>query len=450
MTSSAWKISIRGPNYFIGVVFLYFLTLSGDLLEIAVGPIDIKFSRFFGSVLLLFLLLFHRLRLIEKKLFVCFLWFLSSCVISAFFSTQFTRSLGSIGAAVFTYICFFLVPLNLMHIFDRNAILRLYLIAFACVGIHALSQLILSFFGIDDPFVTQKAGITSIARGQSWAYEPSYYALYAIPCVAYLNARYLLKSEGIVFWKVLGANLLLLISTSTGAFFSYFIFFATSFVLSLFCFVKRDFGFLRKRIVKFSMGFSLLFCGIGLIFVEIFLHTFYKFFYIGLTSHWSFNQRWQKIIEGWEAFCTSPLFGIGLRGVEKYSYLKAHYDNPDVTLYGSINAKEMFQLYTPSNVFIEMLSSLGVFGLGAFVLLGVLICQMFSAAIKNDRLPIEERKIILSLFISIIVMMICLQFNQELFRNYIWVHLGIGIGYLVSVCSKTDLKIRTPLSEEKK
>lgn len=403
------------------------------MLEVSVCGVGLKGSRFFACGLLIILLLSNRFRIIEKKVFVCFLWILSSFIISAFFSTQFLRSIGSAGAGLFTYVCFFLVPLNVMLLLDREKVIKWYFLSFAVVGLHALAQFLLSFFHVYDPLVMQRAGVTTIARGQSWTYEPSYYALFAIPFVMCLNARYLLKEEGLKFWKVLGANLLLLASTSTGAFFSYFIFFLVCFFLSFFCFVKRHFPYLRVRAGKFLIGFCLFFCSAGVFFLEMFQHTFYKFFYLGLLSHWSFQERWDRIVEGWEMFCASPLFGIGLRGPEKYSYLMAHFDNLDVSLYGPINAREMYHAYTPSNVLVEVLSSLGVFGFCAIVLLAILICQLFCAALKEDRLPLQERKRIFALFISIIVMVCCLQFNQELFRNYVWAHMGISVGYVLSV-----------------
>lgn len=437
MTLSVWKMSTREPkSWLIGLIFLYFLTLSGDLLEFTVCSVGIKVSRCLGSLLLCFLLLFNRFRILERKLFFCFLGVLSSFILSAFFSPNFSRSIGSAGAGLFTYVCFFLVPLNLICFFDRNKILRLYFLSFACVGVHALLQFLLSFVGVTEFFVTQRAGISSIARGQSWSYEPSYYALFATPFVAFLNARYLLSKKGLSLWKVFLSNVLLLISTSTGGFFSYFVFFAACLFLSLWTFVKSSFPMLRVKAGKFFIGFILLFCSAGFLVIEIFLHTFYKFFYIGFLAHGSFMERWDKIVDGWKLFCTSPLFGVGLRGFEEYGFRQAHFGHADAPIYGAVNAREMFFAYTPSNVLMEMLTSLGFYGLCAFVLLGCVVWQMFHAAIQDRRLGIHERGKLLSFLISIIVMLVCLQFNQELFRNYIWAHMGISIGYLISVRSE--------------
>ncbi len=428
-------------NCLLVLVFLYFVTLSGDLLQLTMGAVEFKVSRFFACALFCVLLLSNRLRLIEKKFFLCFLLLVSSCILSSFFSSNISRTIAGIGAAIFTYLCFFLVPLNLMFLFDRDKILRLYFLSFVCVGVHASLQFALSFFGIQDPFVTQCTGISSIARGQSCCFEPSFYALYATPFVAFFNAHFLFsKKEDRSSWiSVLGINLFLLVSTSTGGFFSYLIFIAVCLMLTLFSFIRRHFPFLLRKICKFTLVFGISFCSVGLILQEMFLRTFYKFFHVGLFAHWSFMERWEKIVAAWDVFLEFPLFGAGLRSVEHYLYLKSHFDNAQTHLYGKLDNKEMFDGYINSNVFIEILSSLGVYGLGVFCLFGILIWHMFTTALKSSRISFQERTTILSLFLSVIVMMICLQFNQEIFRSYVWVHVGLSLGYVLQVDSKNLL-----------
>jgi hypothetical protein len=326
------------------------------------------------------------------------------------------------------YICFFLVPLNLMFLYDRNKIVRLYFLSFALVGLHALAQVILSVFDIHDPFVKQVTpGSFVIARGQSWTYEPSYYALFATPFVSFLNCRFLLK-EDVPLWKILGANILLLVSTSTGGFFSYFIFFVVIIGLS---FLSKHFSYLRARSIYYLLAFIFCFGAISLLFIEIFLGTFYKFFHIGFFAHWSFAERWEKIVLGWDVFCASPFFGVGLRGFEAHAYLMDHFDNPHVALHEHVDVQTLLTNYVSTNVFMEILSSLGTYGLCAFLFLAVIMWQMFSSAISDSRLPLTERKTLFAFFVSILVMILCLQFNQELFRNYIWAHMGISIGYLL-------------------
>jgi hypothetical protein len=405
--------------------------LSGDCLEVPVGTFSIKLSRVLGIGLFFALLLSNRFRLMEKTLFYCFLWIFGSFLVSSCFSSAFLASLGGCGAALIAYVCFFLVPLNLMRLFDKEKIMRLYFLSFVCVGLHALAQCLLSFFGIFEPFATQIIGSTQIVRGQSWLYEPSYYALFATPFVFFLNTRYLLGSTRRPF-MVLGANLLLLASTSTGAFLCYFIFFCLCLIFSCFSIVQRFFPGLPRRVCRFAAAFFVCMGALGLCFKHLFLHTFLKFFYFGLFLHWSFVERYDKIVDCWNIFCSAPFFGIGLRSIEHHLYLISHF-NTEILLNADYQWKELFAHYTATNVLMELLASLGLFGLSAFVVLGVVIVRLFCATIRDARVGLEEKKTLFSLFLSVVMMIICLQFNQELFRNYVWAHMGISVGYLLKV-----------------
>ncbi|HEY2810094.1 MAG TPA: hypothetical protein VGJ00_01725 [Rhabdochlamydiaceae bacterium] len=439
--SACFTIQQRAKNLWIVLVFLYFLTSCGDLLEVNAGPISVKFPRLLAVSLFILLLFSNRFRVYEKKLFFAFLWILSACVVSAFFSCNAWRTLAGCGASILAYVGFFLVPINLIFLFGRARILQLYWLSFVCVGLHALMQFFLSFFGIRDPFVAQiLGGEILIFRGQSWTYEPTFYALFATPFVVFLNTRFLLSSSEetpkIPLWKVLGSNALLLCSTSTGGFFSYFVFFALCFAFTLSCAYRRLFPLLRKRLVCFVLGFATAFALLGILCWEVFLRSFYKFFHMGFFAHWSFLERWDKVVEGWKIFCRYPFFGVGLRGVEQYLYLQAHFNDPSVQLYGRLETRDTFLVYSSSTVLMEILASLGVFGLCAFIALGILVWNMFSALLKSALIPAEEKKTLFSLFMSVLVMGVCMQFNQELFRNYVWIHMGISLGYLLNVRSE--------------
>ena len=376
--------------------------------------------------------------MIGKNFFLCFLTIFSSFLLSCCFSYDPFRSLLASGAGVLTYVCFFLVPINLIYLFGREQVLRLYFLSFLFVGLHALSQCALSLLDIHDPFATQFVPVANVARGQSFTYEPSYYALFAVPFAFFFNTRFLLSAFTLQnLWKVIGVNILLLTSISTGAFFSYFIFFATVLVLSCFSCIKTHFPQLRKKIMTFCLGFCLLFASVSLIFLELFLHTFYKFFYFGLLSHWSSAERFDRIIEGWKIFCAHPLFGIGLRNVEHYLYLQAHFNETQAPLfYEKLNTRELFNPYASSNILVEILASLGLYGLLGFILFGLLVWRAFFQSFQDRRIAHEEQKNLFALFVSLIVMLICLQFNQELFRNYVWIHMGISLGYLLNVRSE--------------
>ena len=164
-----------------GIIFFYFLFSSADLLEFSIGPTSIKFSRFFAVLLFLILIATNRFHVIGKNFFLCFLTIFSSFLLSCCFSYDPFRSLLASGAGVLTYVCFFLVPINLIYLFGREQVLRLYFLSFLFLGLHALSQCALSLLDIHDPFATQFVPVANVARGQSFTYEPSYYALFAVP-----------------------------------------------------------------------------------------------------------------------------------------------------------------------------------------------------------------------------------------------------------------------------
>lgn len=123
---------------------------------------------------------------------------------------------------------------------------------------------------------------TGLVRGQAMTYEPAFYALYAIPFVVYANTKYLLSRWDFgAFLKIISINVLLLISTSKGTFFSYFVFCLIGLCYSYLPSVQRIIIGLRRNLLVLMSGFGLIFCAIGLFFQDLFINTFYKFFKMG-------------------------------------------------------------------------------------------------------------------------------------------------------------------------
>lgn len=148
------------------------------------------------------------------------------------------------------------------------------------------------------------------------------------------------------------------------------------------------------------------------------------FFPIGL-----FFDRFKGIVSAWEVFCQHPLFGAGLGGVGPY--LWGQWFNQETPI-GSLCLAEI-ELFDPTNVLTEVLASLGVFGFLAIVSTWTVFFRWFMLCLKDKTRTLEERKDIFALLISCIVMLICLQFNQGIFRCYVWVHTGICVGHLLPV-----------------
>ena len=289
-------------------------------------------------------------------------------------------------------------------------------------------------------------------RGSALAHEPSFYALYAIPYVVFINSRTLIsralndklsqKGECFIrfcdnkkqFALTFFVNLFLLVSTATTAFFSYIVFFFVLMFFRRYPFVEDCFFGLRKKLLKVSAIFVTLFVLVGVMIPELFKRTFLKFFYYGL-SHESFNDRFTGIINAVKVFCDYPLFGVGLGGVGPLVYSQ----EMNLRHQAMLTELDRYEIHTlePTNVFTEVLGCLGIYGFLGFALFIILLWRQFRIILNDNRILIEEKVNVLAFLISIIVMIICLQINQGLFRGYIWVHIGIGIGYIYKIKVKT-------------
>ena len=397
------------------LIFLYFVLSSAELLHLVMGIFKPKLGHIVALVLLGWMVLEKRMWRLPKPLFHAFIFILSSMIISAVLGHAPLRSLGYVGVYLFNFLIYFFLPFQLMQIVQPDKLLRLYWSSFVVVGCYAVLQLGLSLFGVYEPFALQRVG--SLARGQAWTYEPSYYALYILPYVMYHNSLAIIQ-EGTSRIKLLFQNLLLIVSTSTGLIVSYPAFFG----------IATFFKEMRK--IKLFVAIS-TFC-VSLIlatvlFYETVIHTLFKFFYFGLY-HFSFSARWEGIVASIKTFLKHPIFGAGLGGVSTERFVaESTYDTKLITL-------QEFEAFDPTNAFTEILASLGVIGLVAFIYLGIVFYRAF--------LDAQDKQRGTALFLSLIVMLIALQMNQGLFRPYVWIHAAIVYSFLISN-RKILLEVRT-------
>ncbi len=424
--SKGWTFPSVGKLLPFILPFFYFLFSSGELLHIVLTIFKPKIGNliavfFFGY----FCITFKRM-VFPRALFYPFLWLLLAQCISAFFSVHMARSCGYIGIYLFNFIFYFLLPLNLFQVFEAAKILKTYSMAFCCVGLYAVFQVVFSIFGLFDRFALQRLG--DLARGQAWTYEPSFYALYITAYVMFKNAAAILKMNNKLSWKeitkLFGINCMLIASTSTGIIFSYPIFCAVTCWLSLWKPLRASLTFVKWRILKFIAVCCACCAMLSLLFWDMARDSLFKLFYFGFLNHGSFNIRWSGVVACWNIFLEYPIFGIGIGGVGPYYFIKsAYYDIVPLTL-------TEVEMYDPTNVFTEVLASLGLVGMIGLVMLSWVFYRAFRKVIISPTVSAEEKSTSQALFISLIVVLIVLQMNQGLFRPYIWIHAGMVYGYL--------------------
>ena len=131
-------------------------------------------------------------------------------------------------------------------------------------------------------------------------------------------------------------------------------------------------------------------------------------------------------------FTESPLWGYGFGGISAEAMARDGMSLAEMEAMGRGGVT--------GNVFLEVLAASGL--VGAILLLAygiVLIRPMFSRKIWTGK----GDTIALALILALLGEAIMLAMNQNLLRNYTWLHIAVLSGYLYSRQSFSDCKIPT-------
>ncbi len=438
----------KGADLFTPLLLCYFLALHADQLSFIFADLTVRISNFFALLLLGFMLLRGAYldafpRRLKWALALLSLSLLASCLVSE----GRERSLLFFGWYGLTLVGYFLLPYLLLFCFPERRVMKLYLLSFVLVGVYGLLQFALSLIGVHDPFASQTFG-AGWSRPSSFAYEPSYLALYMTPFVVLACGFFLLKRGGdFILFRRMGLKelllclLLYLSSFTTTTFFALVFFIALSFCLP----TTRLFSSAYRARLRFSVAFALSCLALALGLPGFSRDIFFKFFSSEFWTHHSFYERWIGIENSFQLFLERPLFGVGLGNIPVHLFNAwREQDSRFFFLFNEdefANAANPIKFFEPMNVATEILASAGLIGFLAF---GFLLYSYYRESREALALPLpEERRIwIYLLLLSTFVMLIVLQFNQGLFRTYIWTHLAIA--YAFTVRSKTTIEKSGP------
>ena len=399
------------------LTLLYFMSAPTDYLHIPLLLFKAKLTNLIAFSLFLCALLLFKVIRIPQNSFLLTLAMLGSMSLSASTSINPLVCIGFILFFAFSYLCYFLTTYNLFRFFASDALLKIYSYSFYCTGIYALCQVLFSLCGVSLPGVDQY--ILGIARGQAFAYEPSFYALYMTPFTMYSTASFILQDSSLrriknLFWP----NLFLLASTSTGCFFSYLFFLFFMIIFQKLNIIKTR---IRKLLFQFSISFTIMSVILWTMNKDLITSGFLKFFYSGV-GHFSLQDRWRGLIEYWTIFLENPLIGVGFGAGPFYI---AQQKSSQVNLLDS----SIFNRYCPMNATTEVLAGLGTLGALLFLYFFYFLINTFRTTLKIPTLTQEERMTLIALALSICVMFSTLQFNQSIMRSYMWIHIGFFCGY---------------------
>lgn len=417
---------LRHPLSF--VFFLYFLTASGDLFNLSFLFFKVKLINLIALCLLLVAWAAYKKLYVDREYLLVAVFCLGSMLLSTFFGYNRSICLSFVFFFAFNYVFYFLLSFNTFFWLREEWVFRLYFLSFLCVGCYAAAQIISSLFGVFLPFTTQR--IAYIARGQGFSYEPSYYALYMTSFTMFQNAQYFLEGPEKRNWRrTLLANLLLLASTSTGCFFSYLCFVAVCFLFQGLGFVKRWID--GKLLLKVTGYCIATFTSLFILNYDLIRAGFLKFFYLGF-QHGSFAERWDVLWNYFRVFLEHPWVGTGLGGTSTYLLNEMGMDIADFLNVDLLNDPRL----VPLNVTTELLAGLGIVGGSVFLYFLYRVARTFQKALRIPTLSETERVRLLAFAISFCVLLFTLQFNQSIMRAYIWVHVGLGVGYAKFLCAK--------------
>lgn len=431
----------RVLDLFGALVFLYFVTLHADQLNCTMGGYTVRFNNMIALILLTILVMrpYGKVIAIHRQLVLGLGGITASLLISFGCSPYKTRCFVFIGWWAITVCCYVLVPYLLFRIVEIRRILKLYFASFFVVGAIAAFQGFISLFSSVSFFAHQHA-YGQIVRPNAFAYEPSFYALYMSPFVVMIHLHYFIQRQSAAFLfkqvnkkHLLIIHFLFLISTATSTIFTYAIFATTLLILTWATKWKHNIAPLGKAVFKWIcalLGLLMALMAASPIFAKNF---FLKFFIFKFHQHHSFMERWTGIVNAWKVFLEHPWVGIGLGGLPSHFYNA--YMRGDRTYLFTFRENyfsewgRSLKLFEPTNVFTEVLSSLGICGIVAFAFLIFSYVRLTNQAHKRLAGNPYLRNWVFIFLVSVLVDLFVLQFNQGLMRCYIWTHFAIAYAF---------------------
>jgi hypothetical protein len=423
---------LGGPLRFIALAAatLIILTSSFDIFLVAqIGP-NVRFCQLLAPVLILLAALRAargaRLPLIGAiPLFAWLLFQVAFVPITGFWP----KSLG--------YCLWLLLNIASVYSFvylfgdDERAlvtIIRWYARSFAAIAICGIVQFCLPLFGLPSPLVTEWWIPGRLARVNGFSYEPSYFATYLLIGFVFAGslrrARTTLISSAsllIIYWLALIG--IVLSSSRMGIVFVIAEIFLAQFAPWL-LFLK-DFG--RLRIVwRHARALAPSFAVIVLLSVAIVgaakelrdnpatMLMLLNGTGISNTAAHSVVERESSFEDTLAVFAGHPVIGRSLGGVS-YAIGQLHGED--------LHSFEESKQFEGMNIFAEVLAASGIVGVIPFILFLTALIRKPLKLAKSAALNYSA--LLRALVRSFWFLLAILQFNQNILRPYLWIHIAI-------------------------
>lgn len=404
------------------LLFLSFLTSSWDIF----GTLTIDGYTFRVCALTLSMLMGLSIIKIKSDGFFYpagFFWLLAACLVNWLACFKDGLYKNEIAHALwFTFLVggYFFVP-NLVA--SRKILkntLVLYMASFFILSVFGFFQLFLFLIFWKELFITQWIVPGVFPRVSGFSYEPSYYATYLITgwslCYFYVcqepNSKKILNW---ILYTVLAIGLA--VSSSKGIIGGELLILLSGFLIIIF---KPVFGFRRGSVIAATgFGFAAFFLYLSLAFsvigskprIQEDIKPFLQGTGLIATGSHSVAARWDSTGATFDVFKENYLIGVSFGGIP-YKIAKVNGE--------TIQDYEDFKANQGNSVLIECLAALGAFGFFC-------LCGCFFNIVRALWGPkrLVSPKVAVALVGALIVSLIALQFNQNLFRFYFWLFIYV-------------------------
>lgn len=377
--------------------FISVLLIGADIFGLKIG-INIRLDQIFLVILTLLLAYKNSYHVTKNKWIFAFVL---CSFISTIFSFKFTRGVMFFASIIYNVIFIFYSFSNYVKTYGiQKFILIFRYTCYVQFFIFLLQYVLKVGFNYEFSLIPSYGYFGGVPRFKLWFYEPSYLATYMVFWFTISCYTLLVGNNKKYIWDLIACTLLLTLSTSSTG----FIGMALSLLMVLIIWISQ--GITKKKFLV------LLLIGVVLILFAFVFRDILQV-YVGRLFSGSLDGASGGRITGWKetfaVFLQRPLFGVGPGN------------------YGLFLGEEAG--YVPTNVTLEIMSTLGIFSTIAFYGLTVsLIVNSIKIYRRNRNV---DTSLMVACAVGLFVFTIVLQINQSYLRLYHWMIFGILQGAII-------------------
>ena len=383
-------------NFFLTISTLF---IGADIFGINVG-VNLRLDQLFLFISFLLMMYNGKIRFYKKDLYIIIL--IISFSIPTFLSINASRSLLYLFSLVFNCLFVYILYSSYIRSYGIKRFVKILRKTLYISFIIFVAQFFLKYlFNFEIPFMETSGEFHGIYRFRLWFYEPSYLATFVLFWFTWsLYMRYVGRNKEYNLDLLFSFVMLVLSTSSIG-------YIGMGLSIILVYFLK-----LKKGITIRDLLFPLFICcllGLFRLFMPNIYSTFVARIFNGDISG-SSGGRITQWSETYDVFVRNKMFGVGPGCYGEY----LGYDND----------------YVPSNVSLEILATAGIL---FFVLFSLFHLRIIIHSIRVSRK--YNDKLLMAFVLGFMIFIIVLQANQNYFRLYHWMFLGILDGtsyYLVN------------------